>query len=113
MALKGVEQKQIGKFGSLTSAAHAKQDKSIFGGSSYCTSVCSYTDSFSSLSVKDGGAFDIFSDKGRANVEREKEIIEGKSSNKPEPKNFEMSMKSFAMLQQELGEKRSRVTLSS
>lgn len=113
MALQGVEQKQIGKFGSLTSVAHAKQDKSIFGNSSFCTGVCNYTDSFSSLSIKDGGSFDIFSEKGMENIEREKNIIEGKNTTKPEPKNFEISAKAFAMLQQELGEKRTRVTLNS
>lgn len=114
MALRKVARTQLGKFGSLTSASHAKKDSSIFG-SNACSTVCSYKDSFGELSIGDNGSFDIFSSKGQYNLEKEKEIIEGKDKKTTSTKNFEMNAKSFAMLQKELGitNNKKRVTLNS
>lgn len=115
MALNKVARTKLGKFGSITKAGHAKADNSIFGKNA-CNTLCSFKDSFSSLSMGDNSAFDIFSEKGKENLDREIDIITGQDKNKdkPAPKVFTMNEKSLAILQQELGEtERRRVTLSS
>lgn len=101
MALK-IAGANLGKFGSLTSSGHAKADNSIFGKNT-CTTVCSYQNSFKDISVNDNGTYDIFSEKGMANINKEIDIITGKDKQKAEPKKFEMNAKAYAMLQKELG----------
>lgn len=101
MALNKVEQAKLGNFGKLTATGHSKSDKSIFGQNA-CNTVCSYTDSFNDITVGDNGAFDIFSQKGMQNVEEQMKIMQCQDKN-PEPKHFEMDMKSFMVLKDELG----------
>ncbi|MGN0013944.1 MAG: hypothetical protein ACI37T_00830 [Candidatus Gastranaerophilaceae bacterium] len=105
MALDKIAATQIGKFGSLTSSAHARNANSIFGNN--VGAACSYTDSFNQISVGDNGSYDIFSPKGKANIEREMDIIKGKntsdaSKTEKKPRTFEMNQKALLMLQREL-----------
>ncbi len=113
MALKRVAQKQMGKFGSLTASGHSKKDKSIFG-SDACSTVCNYKDSFDDITVGDNRAFDIFSEKGVQNIDKQIDIITGKDKEEKPSKKFEMNAKSFAVLKKELGiDNSQRVTLNS
>jgi len=114
MALNKVAATKLGKFGSLTSAGHAKADNSIFGKNA-CNTVCSYQNSFNDITAGDNGAFDIFSKKGMDNINKEIDIMTGKDKQKSEPKNFQMNAKSLLILQKELGMDNSvkRVTLNS
>ncbi len=101
MALNKVAGARLGKFGSLTSSIKSKNDTSIFGNSAYST-VCSYKDSFHDISVGDGGSFDIFSQKGFNNLEKEKAIMQGLDKPSAQTKNFSMNVNSLAIYKQEI-----------
>ncbi|MDO5305508.1 MAG: hypothetical protein Q4E87_08050, partial [bacterium] len=64
MALK-INQAKLGKFGSLTTSAQAKADRSIFGKNA-CNLIANSANAFNSLSMNDNGSYDIFSEHGRA-----------------------------------------------
>lgn len=114
MGLNKIESSQLGNFGKLTSAGHAKTGNSIFGDNA-CHRVCSYEDSFNDISYKDDGAFDIFSSKGKANIEKEMQIMKNEDKPQTPQKSFAMNAKSLLILQQELGYQKTEksVTLSS
>ena len=99
MALK-INQAKLGKFGSLTTSARAKADRSIFGKNA-CNLIANSANAFNSLSMNDNGSYDIFSEHGRANVEREYNIITG--NDKPQKSyNIEINEKALMMVRQEL-----------
>ncbi len=99
MALK-VNQTQLGKFGSLTKSGHSKADNSIFGKNA-CNMIASSSNAFTNLSVNDNGSYDIFSAQGKANIDREIDIITG--NNKPKTtKNIEINAKALMMVRAEL-----------
>lgn len=99
MALK-INQAKLGKFGSLTTSAQAKADRSIFGKNA-CNLIANSENAFNSLSMNDNGSYDIFSEHGRANVEREYNIITG--NDKPQKShNIEINEKALMMVRQEL-----------
>lgn len=99
MALK-INQAKLGKFGSLTTSAQAKADRSIFGKNA-CNLIANSANAFNSLSMNDNGSYDIFSEHGRANVEREYNIMTG--NDKPQKShNIEINEKALMMVRQEL-----------
>ncbi len=99
MALK-INQAKLGKFGSLTSTAQARADKSIFGKNA-CNLLATSANAFNSLSMNDNGSYDIFSDHGRANVDREYNIITG--NDKPQKSHkIEINEKALMMVRNEL-----------
>lgn len=109
MALK-INQTKLGKFGSLTSSAQAKADRSIFGKNA-CNLIANSANAFNSLSINDNGSYDIFSEQGRANVEREYNIITG--NDKPQKShNIEINEKALMMVRQELQDNSERKVVS-
>ena len=100
MALNKVAKTNIGKFGSLTSSAKARKDASIFGKNA-CHTVCSYDTAFDSF----GDTFNCSTKEGKEQIDKEIAIMTGqdKIAEKPAPKKFQMNMKSFQILQKELG----------
>lgn len=109
MALK-VNQTKLGKFGSLTSAAQSKADRSIFGKNA-CNLIANSANAFSSLSIHDNGSYDIFSEQGKANIEREYNIITG--NDKPQKShNIEINEKALLMVRQELQNQPARKVVS-
>lgn len=109
MALK-INQTKLGKFGSLTSSAQAKADRSIFAKNA-CNLIANSANAFNSLSINDNGSYDIFSEQGRANVEREYNIITG--NDKPQKShNIEINEKALMMVRQELQDNSERKVVS-